>query len=144
VETIECKFCGNMISATATECEHCGGGTPYGLLMESERTEVEAVSAARAVEERQTFEYRMFQIPPNVTVKQKDAKGDEAALYLQRIVNEQARQGWEFVRVDTIGVQTEPGCLGSLLGAQATMFHYYVVTFRRRTHAGRLSAGGEA
>jgi len=100
-------------------------------MMLDKQTALESVDAARAVGRRQVLEYRMLQIPPNIAVKQKDAQGNEAALYLQRIVNEQARQGWEFVRVDTIGVQTQPGCLASLLGGQATTLNYYVVTFRR-------------
>ena len=140
--TVECKFCGHIISATATECEHCGGGTPYGVMIEEKRTDLESVSESRAVEKKQKYEYRMVQIPPNITVKQKEAKGNEAAFYLQRIVNEQARQGWEFVRVDTIGVQTQPGCLGALLGGQVTTLNYYVVTFRRGRKA--LSRSGEA
>jgi hypothetical protein len=32
--SIPCKFCGKLISVKATECEHCGGGTPYGVALE--------------------------------------------------------------------------------------------------------------
>jgi hypothetical protein len=142
MDTIECKFCGHMISVTATECHHCGGGTSYGVRAEEEKTELESVSASRALDKRQKYEYRMVQIPPNITVKQKEAKGNEAAFYLQRIVNEQARQGWEFVRVDTIGVQTQPGCLAALLGGQVRTLNYYVVTFRRGRKS--ISRSGEA
>ncbi|MEK6336592.1 MAG: DUF4177 domain-containing protein [Acidobacteriota bacterium] len=71
----------------------------------------------------------MVQIPPSITVKQ--SIGNEAARYLQRIVNEEANQGWEFIRVDTIGVNTPPGCLAGFFGGQAMTRNYYVVTFRR-------------
>lgn len=77
------------------------------------------------------YEYKMLQIPPNIVVKQKEAKGNEAAYYLQAIANEQSGQGWEFYRVDTIGVVTPPGCLGALLGQNETRIAYYAVTFRR-------------
>jgi len=58
---------------------------------------------------------------------------DKAAAYLEGIVNEHARQGWEFYRVDSIGVRVRPGCLGVFLGQQPTHREYYVVTFRKLT-----------
>jgi hypothetical protein len=42
--TLRCKFCGNEISATATECGRCGGGTAYGLAVEDEVTPTVAAS----------------------------------------------------------------------------------------------------
>ncbi len=55
---------------------------------------------------------------------------------MQTLANEYAAQGWEFYRVDTIGVVVQPGCLASLFGAQRTVTEYYVVTFRRPTSEG--------
>lgn len=78
------------------------------------------------------YEYKMVQIPPNIVVKSKDWVGQEAAYYLQDLANEYALQGWEFFRVDTLGVVREPGCLASLFGKNAEFFQYYVVTFRRQ------------
>jgi hypothetical protein len=77
------------------------------------------------------YEYMMVQIPPTISVKEKDVRGNEAAHYLQSLANEQASQGWEFYRVDSVGVVSQPGCLASLLGAKQTLIEYYVVTFRR-------------
>ncbi len=74
----------------------------------------------------------MVQIPPTIVVKQKEFQGNEAAYYLQSVANEHASQGWEFYRVDTVGVVTNPGCLASLLGAKQTLLEYYVVTFRKQ------------
>jgi hypothetical protein len=42
-----------------------------------------------------------------------------------------AAEGWEFYRVDTIGVVTRPGCIMSLLGKGFELVEYFVVTFRR-------------
>lgn len=77
------------------------------------------------------FEYRMIQAPPTLVVRRREDNGREAALYLEGIVNEQATQGWEFYRVDTIGVKVKPGCLGAFSGQREATIHYYVVTFRR-------------
>lgn len=78
-----------------------------------------------------THEYLMVQVPPTITVKQKEYVGNEASFYLQSLANEKSAQGWEFYRVDTIGVVVEPGCLGALMGQRRTLTHYYVVTFRK-------------
>lgn len=77
------------------------------------------------------YDYRMVQIPPSISMKAKDARGQEAAQYLQQIVNENAVNGWEFYRVDQVGVQIKPGCLARLLGATIQNLVYYVVTFRK-------------
>jgi hypothetical protein len=50
-----------------------------------------------------------------VQAKQAEFVGNEAAYYLQTIANEYAAQGWEFYRVDTIGVVVEPGCLAFIV-----------------------------
>ena len=79
-----------------------------------------------------SFQYMMVQIPPRIVVKQKEHRGNEAAFYLQSVANEHAQQGWEFFRVDTVGVISQPGCLASLFGASQMTLEYYVVTFRRQ------------
>lgn len=77
------------------------------------------------------FTYKMVQIPPNVLVKGSTTQGTEAAYYLESVVNEHAAEGWEFFRVDPIGVHTQPGCLAGLLGQHASEVTYYVITFRK-------------
>lgn len=77
------------------------------------------------------FEYAMVQVPPTIYVQAGNQQGNEAALYLQNLANQYAAQGWEFYRVDTIGVVVRPGCLASLFGGRAQHFQYYVMTFRR-------------
>lgn len=76
------------------------------------------------------YKYKMVQIPPNIAVKMKGHKGNEAAAYLEEIVNQYAEEGWEFYRVDSIGVELQPGCLAALFGKKAEDSLYYVVTFR--------------
>jgi hypothetical protein len=77
------------------------------------------------------FEYKMIQLPPNIAVQMKEHKGNEAATYLQNIVDNYAVDGWEFYRVDSIGVQLQPGCFEALFGKKAENSMYYVVTFRK-------------
>ena len=77
------------------------------------------------------YEYRMIQIPRTISITAKAHRGNEAAAYLEGIVNEMASDGWDFNRVDAIGVNMQPGCLGALGGARASQSVYYVVTFSR-------------
>lgn len=73
----------------------------------------------------------MVQIPPNISVDMKDHKGSEAAAYIQDIVNRFAEDGWEFYRIDSVGVSLQPGCLGGLSGQKAQNSIYYVISFRK-------------
>lgn len=79
------------------------------------------------------YQYKMIQVPPNIEVQSKQQRGNEAASYLENIVNANARDGWEFYRVDAIGVNVKPGCLAGLLGQKEVLSTYYVVTFRKPT-----------
>ncbi|WP_061324026.1 DUF4177 domain-containing protein [Serratia rubidaea] len=74
------------------------------------------------------YQYKMVQIPPNISVKAKDNKHGVAAQYLENVVNEYAQEGWEFQRVDTIGIEERPGCFG---GNKQGVVNYYVITFRK-------------
>lgn len=104
------------------------------------RNEPEGTSGRQAsaiTKEDPMATYKMVQIPPNVAVSARTLLGkapnpsEVAAEYLESIVNQHAKEGWEFMRIDTIGVSTQPGCLAGLLGAKSSDANYYVVTFRR-------------
>lgn len=60
------------------------------------------------------YEYRVVQIPPNVVSQ---AGAPAAVRYLQQLVNFGIEKGWEFYRVDTLGIPPAQSC--------------QVVTFRR-------------
>lgn len=77
------------------------------------------------------YQYSMIQVPPTVSVREKDYKGREAAEYLEQKANVMAEDGWEFYRVDSVGVQIQPGCLGALQGKSTAQEVFYVITFRR-------------
>ncbi len=66
-----------------------------------------------------SFQYKMIQIPQDVTVKMKDQRGNKVAVYLESIANSEAVNGWEFYRVDEVGVLARLGCLGVLFGRKA-------------------------
>jgi len=51
----------------------------------------------------------MVQLPQNIVVKAAEHRGNEAAAYLHQIVDQYAAAGWEYYRIDEIGVVTQPG-----------------------------------
>lgn len=75
---------------------------------------------------------KMVQIPPGIEIKKSDRKHEIAAEYLEKVVNSHATQGWEFYRVDSIGVSVNPGVLGIFeFGRKQEDATYYVITFRK-------------
>lgn len=74
------------------------------------------------------YEYRMVQASPAVQASKGAEKGQEAAKYLEQVVNSESTNGWEFYRMDALAVHTPSGCLG---GGQPEVSQQYVVTFRR-------------
>ncbi|WP_257293669.1 DUF4177 domain-containing protein [Endozoicomonas sp. YOMI1] len=80
------------------------------------------------------FEYKMIQIPSDLAVQAKDSNGQDAATYLEKVVNEQARQGWEFYRIDSLSVEVKAGCLDALKGKSAqAATNYSVISFRKES-----------
>jgi hypothetical protein len=78
------------------------------------------------------YQYKMVQVPPNIEVQANTHRGDEAAAYLENIVNTHARDGWEFYRIDPLGVNVKPGCIAGLLGQKEASITYYVISFRKQ------------
>ncbi|MCW3171251.1 hypothetical protein [Shewanella subflava] len=76
------------------------------------------------------YKYKMIQIPSNITVQMKAHKGNEAAAYMEQVVNKWAADGWEFYRVDAVGVTLQAGCMGASSGKNAEDTSYNVITFR--------------
>lgn len=88
------------------------------------------VEAATSVNAR-AYRYKMVQIPPTILIREKVPKSQAAAVFLESLVNEEAADGWEFYRIDTIGSRVQAGCLSALLGLHNVTESYYVVTFRK-------------
>ncbi len=78
------------------------------------------------------YQYKMVQIAPHIRIDEKDARGQEAAIYLHQVVTRNAQNGWDFFRVDTIGISSQPGCLAALFGARTKNYNHYVITFRKQ------------
>lgn len=77
------------------------------------------------------FVYKMVPLAPVIVAKKKDMN-EAAAKYLQDKVNQQAAEGWEFVRVDSFTAEEAQGCLSF---GKAERVTHYVASFRKPTNA---------
>lgn len=75
------------------------------------------------------YEFKMVQLPQTFVLKQDTGK--EIAAYLEKLIQDMGAQGWEFYRIDQVGVLVQPGCLAALVGTKQTMTYYNVVAFRK-------------
>lgn len=83
------------------------------------------------VSNQSAYQYKMVQVAPNIQIFGKRCQGNEAAIYLEEVVSQHTTDGWEFYRVDTIGVKEKPGCLAALFGRKESTSTFYVISFRR-------------
>jgi hypothetical protein len=97
------------------------------------RQKSEADDQASAPKEfKGPYVYKMYQIAPTLEASPGQSTGQLAAGYLEKIVSRFAADGWEFYRVDTLGIEVPPGCLAALFGAGSSRHSYYVITFRKK------------
>jgi hypothetical protein len=108
--------------------EHEAAAPPPEIPAAAPVPEATPVVAAPA---RSKYEYGMVQVPPSIDVREGQMRGRAAALYLHEVVNSMAAKGWDFYRIDSMGVSESPGCLAALFGVGATTTLYHVITFRR-------------
>jgi len=76
------------------------------------------------------YVYKMVQVSEHVSAQKETLKENEAASYLQELVNKHAKQGWEFFRVDEIFLSiSSPAAFGER--SFSAPIKTYIVTFRR-------------
>jgi hypothetical protein len=55
----------------------------------------------------------------------------ECSTQLEAIINDHAKQGWEFHQIAQINIEVQPGCLAGLGGARPTNMPIDQVVFRK-------------
>ncbi len=76
-------------------------------------------SAPATADAPRQFTYKMVQVPPTIQIPESESARGKAAAYLEGIVNEYADKGWEFYRVDEIGIRRMPGLFDGFPGPTA-------------------------
>ncbi len=78
--------------------------------------------------------YRYRVVPFVGEIKRGFFSSDNAATVsaqLQRVIESNVNEGWEFYSVEKIGIEVKPGCLQSLMGSRVTYISFDQVVFRR-------------
>jgi hypothetical protein len=88
------------------------------------------------------YHYKWYRCrPPSVSSRNSTREGKLPPISKRSSANGR-KTGWEFYRVDSIGVQIQAGCLAALFGQgpqQRTYYVYYFPRARRERSAKRLT-----
>lgn len=52
---------------------------------------------------------------------------------LEGILNSGAQEGWDFVQINNVNIQVQPGCLAGLFGAKEQYVRFDMAIFRKDT-----------
>ena len=62
-------------------------------------------------------------------------KGNQSAAdvsnQLEGLINEGAKEGWQFEQVNNVNIQVQPGCLAGLFGAKEDYVRFDMVVFKK-------------
>jgi hypothetical protein len=131
-----CKQCRDADHQNKAQAKQAEAQRQQNLAVEAAQRQAEARRISEIQQRRamtvgvRRWRYKMVQIPPNIAIQQGTSTTAVASAYLERVVEEHAELGWEFYRVDEVGVIVNPGCLTALLGGKGEFNRYFVVTFR--------------
>jgi predicted metalloprotease len=71
-------------------------------------------------------------IPFRGKIKGKQSAGD-VSNQLEEIINERAKEGWEFDQLSSVNIEVQPGCLAGIFGAKVAYNRFDMVIFKKPT-----------
>ena len=77
-----------------------------------------------------SFNYRV--IPFIGKIKNKQTATDVSD-QLETLINEGAKEGWEFDQLNNVNIEVQPGCLAGLFGAKVAYTRFDMVVFKKKT-----------
>ena len=79
-----------------------------------------------------SYIYKCVPVPETIVtgIMGKDAH-EKAVLAYENIINENARDGWEFFSVDSIVSRQKPGCFGALMGKKGEDVAFKLLIYRK-------------
>jgi hypothetical protein len=55
----------------------------------------------------------------------------EVSDQLETLLNQGGQEGWEFVQINNVNIEVQPGCIAGLLGAKADYVRFDMAVFRK-------------
>jgi hypothetical protein len=140
---VTCPECGNQyqvsneLAGRSVNCPQCEARLRVAAITARKPlpppASEEIPEAEEAPEFRCEWIYKMVQLPPRIAVSSSKELGTAGAKFLQDEVNHYARKGWEFYRVDAIGVSVQPSFTDEFFMRDKEKHSvFYVITFRKR------------
>lgn len=77
------------------------------------------------------YEYKTIPVSKMLTTKEGRNLGEELAIYIENIINTEAKKGWEFYRADNYCISETLGCLSSIIGKTGNLENYNLLVFKK-------------
>ncbi|PIQ13392.1 MAG: hypothetical protein COZ23_05770 [Hydrogenophilales bacterium CG_4_10_14_3_um_filter_58_23] len=77
-----------------------------------------------------SYKYRVM---PFIGKIKSNQSAVEVSNQLEALINEGAREGWEFHQVNNVNIEVQPGCLAGLFGAKAEYIRFDMLVFKQPT-----------
>ncbi len=77
-----------------------------------------------------SFQYRVIPFIGKINNKQSAV---DVSDQLEKIINEGAKEGWEFDQLNDVNIEVQPGCIAGLFGRKAEYTHFDMVVFKKPT-----------
>jgi len=74
-----------------------------------------------------------YRVMPFIGKVKSNQSAVEVSNQLEALINEGAKEGWQFEQVNNVNIQVQPGCLAGLLGAKAEYVRFDMVVFKKET-----------
>jgi|GEM_PF-3313829 len=132
--TVECPICfTEQIIKTVSPpiLEFVGGELEVLDEDELEISQTKSKASVKKASPSQSSRYLCVRFS-GATGHNDSSPGSTLATQLQDILNKQDQQGWQFLRIDTVRVYLQPGCIASLLGVRTQQREYDIVIFERK------------
>ena len=71
-----------------------------------------------------------YRVMPFIGKIKSNQTAAEVSNQLEALINEGAKDGWQFAQVNNVNIEVQPGCLAGFLGAKADYVRFDMVIFK--------------
>lgn len=72
-----------------------------------------------------------YRVIPFIGKIKNSQSAKEVSDQLESLLNQGAQEGWEFVQINNVNIEVQPGCLAGLFGAKADYVRFDMAVFRK-------------
>ena len=72
-----------------------------------------------------------YRVMPFIGKIKSNQSAADVSNQLEALINEGAKEGWQFEQVNNVNIQVQPGCLAGLFGAKEDYVRFDMVVFKK-------------